>query len=184
MDLEFYALEPGLDGTVLLTDFQGHTKKDRKADNQAGCQSSQEHTSARGLTQGSCTESEGGVRTEARAVGKEQTGSAWRKIDLPQSFLKCGSPTSETFFLIKKNLFIYLFILGGRTTWHVGSQFPDQRSNPCPLHGKHGVLTTGLPGKSPGTFKKSLQPPLWGKRFDRGVASLTQVCTIITWEGG
>ena len=37
MDLEFYALEPGLDGTVLLTDFQGHTKKDRKADNQAGC---------------------------------------------------------------------------------------------------------------------------------------------------
>ena len=36
MDLEFYVLEPGLDGMVLLTDFQGHTKKDHKADNQAG----------------------------------------------------------------------------------------------------------------------------------------------------
>ena len=26
--------------------------------------------------------------------------------------------------------------------------FPDQGSNPCPLHWKHGVLTTGPPGKS------------------------------------
>ena len=26
--------------------------------------------------------------------------------------------------------------------------FPDQGSNPCPLHWDHGVLTTALPGKS------------------------------------
>ena len=26
--------------------------------------------------------------------------------------------------------------------------FPDQGSNPCPLHWKHGVLTSGPPGKS------------------------------------
>ena len=26
--------------------------------------------------------------------------------------------------------------------------FPDQGSNPCPLHWKHGILTAGLPGKS------------------------------------
>ena len=30
----------------------------------------------------------------------------------------------------------------------VGSQFPDQGSNPCPLQWKHGVLTTGPPGNS------------------------------------
>ena len=32
---------------------------------------------------------------------------------------------------------------------HVGAQCPNQGSNPCPLHWKHGVLTTGLPGKPP-----------------------------------
>ena len=26
-------------------------------------------------------------------------------------------------------------------------KFPDQGSNPCPLHWKYGVLTTGLLGK-------------------------------------
>ena len=31
---------------------------------------------------------------------------------------------------------------------HVGSQFPDQGSNLRPLQWKHGVLTTGPPGKS------------------------------------
>ena len=31
---------------------------------------------------------------------------------------------------------------------HMGSQFPDQGSNPYPLQQKPGVLTTGLPGKS------------------------------------
>ena len=31
---------------------------------------------------------------------------------------------------------------------HVGSCFPDQRSNPHLLHWKHGVLTTGPPGNS------------------------------------
>ena len=34
------------------------------------------------------------------------------------------------------------------TTRHVGSYFPDQRSNLCPLHGTCKVLTTELPGKS------------------------------------
>ena len=29
--------------------------------------------------------------------------------------------------------------------WHVGSYFPNQGLNPCPLQGKHRVLTTGLP---------------------------------------
>ena len=48
------------------------------------------------------------------------------------------------FFLssfFKKNFF-------GRTSQHVGSQFPDQGSNPHCLHWKRRVLTTGPPGKS------------------------------------
>ena len=37
----------------------------------------------------------------------------------------------------------------GCATRHVGSQSPDQGSNPCPLHWKHGgVLTTGPGGMS------------------------------------
>ena len=32
--------------------------------------------------------------------------------------------------------------------WHVESPFPHQGSNSHPLHQKHGVSTTGLPGKS------------------------------------
>ena len=36
----------------------------------------------------------------------------------------------------------------GRTSRHVGSQFPDQGSNPCPLQWKFPVLTNGPAGKS------------------------------------
>ena len=38
----------------------------------------------------------------------------------------------------------------GCTTLHVGSQLPDQRWNPRPLHWKLRVLTTGSSGISPG----------------------------------
>ena len=34
------------------------------------------------------------------------------------------------------------------TTWHVGSPFPHEGSNLCPLEWKQEVLTTGSPGKS------------------------------------
>ena len=37
----------------------------------------------------------------------------------------------------------------GYTAEHVGSEFPNQGSNPRPLRWKHGVLTTGSPGKPP-----------------------------------
>ena len=41
---------------------------------------------------------------------------------------------------------VYLFIIFlAALQRHVG--FPDQGSNPCPLHWKGGVLTTGPPGK-------------------------------------
>ena len=46
-----------------------------------------------------------------------------------------------------KNFFFFFFF--GHTAQHVGSQFPDKGLSLCPLHWKHGVLTTGPPGKSP-----------------------------------
>ena len=44
------------------------------------------------------------------------------------------------------NVLIFIF---GYTIQHVGFYFPKQRSNPCPLYWKRGILTTGLSEKSP-----------------------------------
>ena len=41
-----------------------------------------------------------------------------------------------------------LLFFFGCAMWYVGSYFPDQGLNPCPLHLKGRVLTTGPPGKS------------------------------------
>ena len=49
--------------------------------------------------------------------------------------------------------FIFNFSFLGRAAQCAGSYFPDQGSNPCSLQWKCGVLTTGLPGKSPQNFK-------------------------------
>ena len=51
--------------------------------------------------------------------------------------------TTVSVVFFKKAL-IYL----GHTTWRVGSWFPDQGLNPCPLPWRHGVPTTGPPGKA------------------------------------
>ena len=50
----------------------------------------------------------------------------------------------------------YLFIFGW-AVWHVGSQFPDQGSNLCHLHQKHGFMTTGPTEKSPDNGFKHLK---------------------------
>ena len=42
---------------------------------------------------------------------------------------------------------VLLLLLFGCAMKHVGSYFPDQRSNPCPLQWKHGIFTSG---KTPG----------------------------------
>ena len=46
-------------------------------------------------------------------------------------------------------LFCFIFFFWLHCTAHVGSQFPNQGSNPHPLQWKHRVLTAGPPGKSP-----------------------------------
>ena len=45
-------------------------------------------------------------------------------------------------------LIVSLGFFFGPTVWHVGFLFPDQGSNPHPLHLRCGVLTTGPPGES------------------------------------
>ena len=50
---------------------------------------------------------------------------------------------------------LFLFFLA---LWHVGSQLSDWGSNPCPLHWKCKVLTTGPTGKSLYTIIKSYFP--------------------------
>ena len=56
-------------------------------------------------------------------------------------------------FRIPKGKFIEetvsFFFSFGHAAWHVGT-YPNQGLNPCPLQWEHGVLTTGLPGKSRG----------------------------------
>lgn len=44
----------------------------------------------------------------------------------------------------------------GHTAELVGSSFPGQGLSPCPLHWKHGVLTSGMPGKSALPLKSHL----------------------------
>ena len=44
--------------------------------------------------------------------------------------------------------FLILLLLFRHTERHVGSYFPDQGKNLCPLQWKYGILTTGLPQKS------------------------------------
>ena len=58
-----------------------------------------------------------------------------------------GEETAVLFYLFFKQvellkLFIYVFLFLGHTLWHIGSYFPDQGSNPCPLHWKYRILTT------------------------------------------
>ena len=75
---------------------------------------------------------------------------------------KCCSEKSDSIN------FLFFF---GCTVWHVGSYFPDQGLNPRPLHWKHGVLTTGPPGKS--------QTPLIQWQLSLGKKSILSAWEII-----
>ena len=47
-----------------------------------------------------------------------------------------------------KRVPLFFFLNFGHAAWHVGSQCPNQGSNPSPLQWKWGVLTPGLPQDS------------------------------------
>ena len=65
-------------------------------------------------------------------------GSSWKA----SSHLPSSSQNKKKFF------FVCLFVFFCCTTWHAGSYFLDLGLNLCPLHWKHGVLTTA-PQASP-----------------------------------
>ena len=50
---------------------------------------------------------------------------------------------------LEKGMETHSSILYGHRAWRVGAWLPNHGSNPCPLQWKPGILTTGLPGKSP-----------------------------------
>ena len=54
-------------------------------------------------------------------------------------------------YFITGSLYLFLAFLGGEPA-PCGMWDPNQGSNPRPLHWKLGVLTTGPPGKSPGSL--------------------------------
>ena len=81
----------------------------------------------------------------------EKTGTPRHKFG---RVVKCSPTTSFFFFsfffsLKKKNSF-------SCSVQHVGPEFPDQGSNPCRLHWRHGVLTNGPPRKCILLIKRSL----------------------------
>ena len=67
-------------------------------------------------------------------------------------------------YLVCEIFFFLFFSLFGLAAWHVGSYFPDQGSNPCPLQWTLGALTTRPPGKSPVRFL-ILSPNLFPSNF-------------------
>lgn len=65
------------------------------------------------------------------------------------SYSALKSPHSVPF---QRYVWVFLLYYGlyfGHTTWHVGSWFPGQGSDPHLLHWKLGILTAKLPKKSP-----------------------------------
>ena len=57
--------------------------------------------------------------------------------------------------LEKEQYSLGIFFFFGHAARHMGSQFPDQGLNPCPLHWEHGVLTARPPEKSQWTALKA-----------------------------
>ena len=53
---------------------------------------------------------------------------------------------SDFLLLLWIHFLSFYFLLFSHAAWRVISYFPDQGSNPCPIHWKQGVLTTGQPG--------------------------------------
>ena len=76
---------------------------------------------------------------------------SYLQMNLQACFFLSRSLLASLFFIWPKAqvFFFFFFCLALQ---HVGSQFPNQGLNPCPLHWKLRVLTSGLPGKSPRSF--------------------------------
>ena len=63
-------------------------------------------------------------------------------------FAQVSFPSDNHLFALCICKSVSFFFFNFLAAWRVRSYFSNQGSNPCPLHWKHRVLTTGPPGKS------------------------------------
>ena len=88
----------------------------------------------------------------------------------------CRPESSRTLSL--SHLFFFFF-------WPCGILFPDQGSNPRPLHGKHRALTTVLPGKILSIFPSGsslLRGEDGGQLFPIGVSLVGGEALLFRWQ--
>ena len=68
----------------------------------------------------------------------------YNSISVLYQQMSSSVPFMYYYYILNFDFFLFFF---GHTMWYMESQFPDQRSNLCPLQWKPRVLTIGLPGK-------------------------------------
>ena len=74
--------------------------------------------------------------------------ASWSTTQLCASLTQHYPASLSVFYLFIFNAhFILFFPSFDQTKRYVRSQFPNQGLNPLPLYWKHGILTTGPPGK-------------------------------------
>ena len=87
-------------------------------------------------------------KTHYNIVKPPTNKNKWKKEKKMIVHSSSNFTTVKSTQVYAKHIFtVILFI--SHTVRQVGSKFPNQGLNTYPLHWKHGVLTTGLPGKSP-----------------------------------
>ena len=86
-----------------------------------------------------------------------ETTKLFYKIVVQTYTLLSNVLNSNSSKFLHEHFLFFQFYFFNHTVWHVGSQFPDQGQNLYPLHWKHGVLTSGPPGKSPTLSSLTLQ---------------------------
>ena len=115
-----------------------------------------------GSWRGGAAQPTGSIRIRQGARSKElllQGDRPWRAgscAPSPTSYLSCWVSgtvqgpvaASPRVSVSSFSFFFFNICLFGHAMWHVGSLFPNQGSNLRPLPWKHGVLTTGPPGKA------------------------------------
>ena len=79
-------------------------------------------------------------------------------------------------------LIIITFSFFGHTEWHMRSYFPDQVSNPHPLHWQHRVLTTGHQGSPcPNHFRSQRETRAIAVERDSSPLKTEFVSIFINW---
>ena len=101
----------------------------------------------------SFTNTKGGLNllTSDRGDDKMEVEGCVENITLGLAQLDINTMLTRNDMHVFTKHMIFVFLFSGHAVPLVGSQFPDQGSNPCPLQWKCRV-TTGPPGKSQQTY--------------------------------